>query len=591
VRSIAYLLSILVTLVCFASAQSTARSPRVDFSTYLSGNGSTLISAVTVDSSGYIYVAGRTWAADFPTTAGAYDRTPSQGCNQDGCFPYSGFAAKLSRDGRDLIYSTLLKGNAPSGIAVDSQGYLYISGDIVATEFVGTSGTLFTKCNEPIQQQFCNWITKLNPTGTDVIFSTLVNGAVHCMFDENLALNSKGEIYIAGAAFTSQVCPTTASAFRRTVPTNTTAVQVMKISADGSKILYSTFVSGSNPNDSFGGLAVDRNDHAIVAGKTFGGTFPTSASAYQRTAKNGASSAFISKLSADGSTLLASTLIGGSQYSEADDLAVDNDLNVYVTGVTYALDFPTTAKAYRRTHDTADCQGTCSDLFVTKLPPNFGSLTYSTFFGLTGEDDPARLAVDTVGHAYLTGNTGNGFPLVSPIQSAVGPLYLTKFSTGGDKLLFSSYLGGTNQNDFSYANLAVDIAGNAYLGGYSRSQTFATTPNAYQTTNHSPTEAGIAMKVNLPPCTLSSTSPSVTICTPTPNTIVSSPLLLAAGATDDHSINAMAVYVDGVKRFTINNHSHFDTKLTMAVGNHNITFKAWDSAGRVISRSESIKVQ
>jgi hypothetical protein len=584
---------ILLTLVLcsFASAQPTARTPRIDFATYLSGNGSTMIDAAAVDSSGYMYVAGRTFAADFPTTAGAYLRTPSQGCNQDGCFPYSSFVAKLSRDGRDLIYSTLLKGNAPSGLAVDSQGYAYVSGDIVATDFVGTSGSLHTKCNEPIQHQFCNWITKLNPTGTGVVFSTLVNDTVHCMYYEDLALNSKGEIYIAGGAFTNQTCPTTANAVRRTVPTNTTAVQVMKISADGSNILYSTFVSGSNPNDSFGGLVVDRNDHAIVTGKTFGGTFPTSGSAFQRTAKNRASSAFVSKLSSDGSSLLASTLIGGSEYSEADDLAVDNDLNVYVTGITYAADFPTTSKAFRRTHDTADCQGACSDLFVTKLPPSFGSLTYSTFFGLTGEDSPAKLAIDTVGHVYLTGSTGNGFPLAHPIQSTVGPLFLSKFSSGGDKLLFSSYLGGTNQNDFFFATLGVDIAGNAYLGGYTRSQTFPTTPNAFQTTNHSSTEGGIAMKINVPPCTLSSASPSVTICNPTPGTIVSSPVLLAAGATDDHPINAMAMYVDGVKRFTINNHSHFDTKLTMTSGNHNITFKAWDSAGRVFSRSESIKVQ
>jgi hypothetical protein len=581
---------VLLTLTTVGYAQSTATKPRVDFATYLSGSSETEINAVTVDSAGYVYVAGRTWAADFPTTAGAYIRTPSQHCDQSGCGPYSGFAAKLSRDGRDLIYSTFLKGLGPSSIVVDGQGHAYISGDAVATDFVGTPGTIATKCSG-INSQICNWVTELNATGSDVIFSTLLNGSVHCMYYEDLAINSKGEIYVAGGAFTSQACPTTANALRRTVATNTTAVLVMKLSANASTIIYSTFVSGAKPSDTFGGLAVDRNDHAIVAGETGSGPFPTSQSAYQRTAKNGAASAFVAKLSSDGSKLLASTLIGGSTApSLGSDVAVDSDLNVYVTGVSYASDFPTTSGAYRRQHDPNNCEGPCSDVFLTKMPPDFGSLQYSTLFGVAGEDAPPNLAIDAVGHAYLAGSAAGGLPLVKAIQSGFGQIYLTKFSTGGNQLLFSSYLTGTNQFEGYTTKLAVDIAGNAYIGGFTRSKTFVTTSGAYQPANLSSDTAGIAMKVNLPPCTLSSTIPSVTICAPSAGASAKSPVVISAGATDDHSISAMSTYLDGVKVFTINGNSHFETKIPMSSGSHKITVKAWDTAGRIVSKSETITV-
>jgi hypothetical protein len=180
---------------------------------------------------------------------------------------------------------------------------------------------------------------------------------------------------------------------------------------------------------------------------------------------------------------------------------------------------------------------------------------------------------------------------VKAIQSGFGPIYLTKFSTGADQLLFSSYLTGTNQNEGYTTKLAVDVAGNAYIGGFTSSKTFATTPGAYQPANISSDIAGIAMKVNLPPCTLSSTSPSITICAPSAGASTKSPVIISAGATDDHSISAMSIYLDGAKAFTINNNSHFDAKIPMSSGSHKITVKAWDTAGRVVSKSETITIQ
>ena len=592
---------VLITSILFwtaastlVNAQTTATKPRVDFATYLSGSDNTDITAVAVDSKGYFYVTGFTWANDFPTTAGAFSRTPKQRCDQNGCRTYASFVAKFSRDGSNLIYSTFINEAVPQAIAVDEAGNAYLSGDRVEDDYAGTSGTLHTKCNNSFGQS-CNWIAKLNANGSAMIYSTLVHDVLHCMNNEKLAVNAKGEIYIAAAVWAHLPCPTTASAFRKSVIDDGSSVgtMVMKFSADAKSLLYSTFVSSDRPRDTFGGLAVARNDRAIVTGQTQGAVFPTSTNAFQRVPKSGSPTSFVAKVSPDGGALLASTLLGGSDISEPSGVAVDNDLNVYVTGITLSYDFPTTPGAYQRQHETGLCffNSKCNDIFLAKLSPDFSKLIYSTYFRLPGDDSPPHLAIDPVGHAYIAGFPPASFPFVQPVQTENGNMFLTKFSTAGNKLLFSTPLGGPYQFSSYTFNLAVDLAGNAYLGGFTQSHGFATTPGAYQATNQSSADGGVTMKINIPSCILSSTIPSVTICSPAPGATVVSPLLIAAGATNDHSISAMAVYVDGTKRFTIFNNSHFDTKLNVAAGTHKVTVKAWDALGHIISKSQSVNVQ
>ena len=336
-------------IICFVilpvTAQDTARQPRVDFATYLSGSDNTDITGVAVDSKGYFYVTGLTWASDFPTTAGAFSRTPKQRCEQNGCRTYASFVAKFSRDGSDLVYSTFINEAVPQAIAVDEAGNAYLAGERVEDDYVGTPGTLHTKCNNPYGQS-CNWIAKLNPNGSAMVYTTLIHDIVHCMNGEKLAVNAKGEVYIAAAVWGHLPCPTTVNAFRKSIIDDGSSVgtMVMKFSVDAKSLLYSTYVSSNRPRDIFGGLVVARNDRAIVTGQTQGDLFPTSTNAFQRVSKNGAPTAFVAKLSPDGSTLLASTLLGGSDLSQASDIAIDNDLNVYITGVTLILRLPDYAR-------------------------------------------------------------------------------------------------------------------------------------------------------------------------------------------------------------------------------------------------------
>lgn len=590
------LIALCFVAVSLANAETpTATKPRVDFATYLSGSDYTEITGSAVDSKGYLYLTGYTWADDFPTTAGAFLRTPHVICT-DICRSTGAFVVKLSRHGTDLIYSTFIKEAAPTDIAVDEAGNVYLTGGWVYDDYVGTTGTIHTKCSN-LYNLSCNWIAKLNSTGSAMVYSTLLND-VHCFNDAKIAINSKHDVYVAAGAFTNIYCPVTANAFRKTVTSGTTATQVMKISADAKTVLFSTFVSAADPYDDFADLVVDRNDHAIVTGTTRKPYFPVTQSAFQKTRRNGSQTAFISKLSSDGSTLLASTLLGGSNGSESYGVKVDRDLNVYVAGLTYSYDFPTTAGAFQRQHEErGNCgEGSsifdCTDMFITKLSPNLGSLIYSTYFGTPGDDVPPAFAIDQVGHAYVAGWPSNVFPpKVNAFQTEIGNMFISKFSTNADRLLFSSNVGGTYSYDPFSFELKVDLAGNAFLAGSTWSKDLDTTPGAFQPANLSPKTAGFALKVDIPPCTLGSTLPSVTICSPKAGTFSKSPSIIAAGATNDRDINAMSLYVDGVKKYTIYNASHFDYKLGLSIGNHNITVKFWDTAGRVISRSQFLVVQ
>jgi hypothetical protein len=278
-------------------------------------------------------------------------------------------------------------------------------------------------------------------------------------------------------------------------------------------------------------------------------------------------------------------------------VAVDAEGNVYVGGATGSTDFPTTVGAYRRTLDTTLCdvQEQCPDIFVSKLPPDFSRLQFSTLLGGKGIDFPPEVAVDGVGHVYVAGTPSPGYPLVKPIQSEwrVRRLYLTKLNIAGSELLFSTYFGGTLDPSGSrqfLAGLKVDQAGNAYIAGDTGSTNFPTTPDAYQTFNQSNAGAGFLAKFDIPPCTLSSTIPSITICAPPDGATAKSPVLVAAGATDDHTITGMILYVDGVRKFSIMNNSHFDNKVSLQSGSHRVTVKAWDTAGRIISKTEYVHV-
>ena len=163
-----------------------------------------------------------------------------------------------------------------------------------------------------------------------------------------------------------------------------------------------------------------------------------------------------------------STYVGGSGTDSGSDIAVDDAGNVYITGTTASIDFPTV-----NANDPSYNSG--EDVFVFKLNSTGNGLLYSTYIGGSGADRGFDIAVDGTGNAYVTGRTtSTNFPTINPYETDDGAwdVFVFKLNSTGNGLLYSTYVGGNN-DDYAYG-IVVDDAGNAYITGDTYSYDFPT---------------------------------------------------------------------------------------------------------------------
>src|SRR5437867_2121639 len=302
-----------------------------------------------------------------------------------------------------LVYSTYLGGSGDElsfGIAVDAFGNAYVTGRTASADFPTTSGAFDNTFNGGFNDVF---VTKLNATGSALVYSTYLGGS-RCCGDggQAIAVDIFGNAYVTGYTYSADF-PTTPGAFD-TVFDGVLDAFVTKLNASGSALIYSTFL-GSN---SIGrGIALDSSGSAYVTGEATA-DFPTTPGAYDTTF-DGGDDVFVTKLNPDGSALVYSTFIGGNNDTDGDDaygIAVDTFGNAYVTGRTVSTDFPTTPGAFDVTFNGVQ------DVFVTKLNGSGSTLVYSTSLGGSGNDIGAAIAVDSAGNAYVTGFTDStDFPI------------------------------------------------------------------------------------------------------------------------------------------------------------------------------------
>jgi hypothetical protein len=444
--------------------RSLVIDPVLTYSTYL-GAGADRGVGIAVDQDGSAYVAGITQSADFPTK-NAFQSTLKS--SQDD------FVSKLSADGSTLVYSTYLGGgNAaaganglqwPSGIAVDLDGNAYIFGQSQCLDFPTTEGAFQSE----LMSLQNTTLTKLSVDGSTLVYSTYLGGNGTDQAG-GIAVDGNGEAYVTGATVSTNF-PTTKGSFQTSVPGHQVAF-VTKFAADGSTLVYSTFLGGSG-GDGGKSIVVDSNGNAYAFGSTKSIDFPTK-NAFQNQLP-GTGNLFLTKFTADGSALVYSTYLGGSSYDLPSGLAVDLDGYAYVTGYANSKDFPT-ANAFQNQKRSA----TDYNAFVTKLATDGSALVYSTYLGGTGGDRGIGIAVNPVGgDAYVVGWTySTDFPLKDPFQSTAAGAFVAKFA-GDGALVFSTYFGGSNDT----ANaVTVDASDNAYVTGATTSADFAVTEGAYQT--------------------------------------------------------------------------------------------------------------
>lgn len=434
--------------------------PVLTYSTYLGGSGVDQGKSVAVDASGNIYVAGATTSSDFPTTVGVVQDS-LKGSNDV-------FVTKLDPNGGALVYSTYLGGSGDdqaTHIAIDSAGNSYITGVTGSIDFPTTLGAYQTSLGGSNDA----FVVKLNSTGTALVYSTYLGGTDNDV-GNSIAVDSSGNVYLVGQTSSADF-PISAGAFQTTPGGNGDAF-VTELSNDGTALVYSTLLGGS-ASDQGTGIAEDGAGAAYVTGTTSSTDFPT-ANPLQG-ALRGSSDAFVTKVSPDGTSLIYSTFLGGTNSDAGADIVLDSSQNAFVTGTTNSTDFPVLSP-YQATNAGS------YDVFITKINAGGSAWGWSTYLGGSGTDEPRAMALDSSGNVYVVGQTSSAnFPKANPLQSYLlaTDAFVTELDAGGATLLFSTPLGGSGQERASA--VAVDSAGNVYVTGLTDSADFPTLAGSLQT--------------------------------------------------------------------------------------------------------------
>ena len=305
-----------------------------------------------------------------------------------------------------LAYSTFLGGTSHemgAGIAVDAAGNAYVTGFTQSPNFPTTSGA-FDRTGAA-SNNLDVFVSKLNPTGTALVYSTFIGGT-NFDWGRDIEVDAAGNAYVTGQTRSSNF-PTTGGAFDRSFNVDNCPrcgidqydAFVAKLNPAGSSLVYSTFLGGTDLDDSLG-IAIDGARNAYVTGQTVSSNFPVTAGAFDRTA-NGGFDAFVTKLNAAGSALVYSTRLGGEDNELPEDVEVDGTGSAFVGGSTRSAGFPTTTGPPHR----GGAFDERFDVFATRLNPAGSALVFSTLAGGSHNDFASDFAIDAAGNAYLVGSS------------------------------------------------------------------------------------------------------------------------------------------------------------------------------------------
>jgi len=391
-----------------------------------------------------------------------------------------GFKVASYDKSHDLIIDPLLastylgSSDYNCSIAINSSGNIYVVGKALSG-FPTTAGTYDTSLGGYSDA----FVSKLNGNLTSLLASTYLGGS-NIDSGDSIAVDSSGNIYIAGSTLSSDF-PTTTATYDTSLGGYSDTF-VSKLNENLTSLLASTYLGGSN-NESGGSIAVDSSGNIYIAGSTSSSDFPTTTGAYDTSFDSSISSdsydIFVTKLNGTLTNLLTSTYLGGSKNESGGSIAVDSSGNIFLAGATGSSGFPTTVGAYDASYNSG------YDAFLSKLNGDLTSLLASTYLGGSDNDSGGSIAVDSSGNIFMTGYTSSSdFPTTTGAYNTSynggdHDAFISKLNSSLTTLLASTYLGGSD-NDYIWS-LARDSGGNIYVTGYTGSSDFPTTTSTYDT--------------------------------------------------------------------------------------------------------------
>jgi hypothetical protein len=533
--------------------------PVVNYSTYLGGSlgasnsfpGTVGVDqglGIAVDAAGNAFVAGTTFSTDFPTPAAVKGFQKGPLASAVGG---AAFVSEIDPTGTTLLYSSYIAGSTPAesarGIAVDSTGKIYLTGQTFSTDFP-TSSTIAGLKPGPNAGATggTSFIVKLDPAQTgaaSLVYSSYLGGTSG---DAGLgiAAEANGNAYVTGVTLSPPGSggavtnladfPVTAGAFQSVLNSpngNAFLTRIDTTQAGTASLIYSTYLGGSDVNtagqfvtvvgDTGSGVAVDGANNAYIVGTTVSNDFPTtSANAFQKNAPlaitNGNNTVFVSRVDTTKSgaaSLIYSSYLGGEAIDNGAAIALGPNNVTYVTGSTTSLFFPTFPATPFQTSGNGGGVAFISLIDTGQIGSL--SLKYSTYLGGTSSDAGNAIAADAQGNAYVAGETSSNvdFPIVpgalQPVYPGAGSAgFLSKLNPGGNgkaDLLYSTFFGGSagggsNQNQIHGIALDTSNPPNVFVTGETFSATgFPIFPaGAFQTSLKGTSDAFVSKLTLIP---------------------------------------------------------------------------------------------
>ncbi|MGD0666774.1 MAG: SBBP repeat-containing protein [Bryobacteraceae bacterium] len=354
-----------------------------------------------------------------------------------------------------------------AGVALDSAGNIYLTGTALTTSGYNAM-----------------YVAKLNSTGTTAAYVTFLGGLEGDTFGEAIALNTAGDIFLAGATDSPEfLYDSLADVYylsSYTFPGSSIDAVMFEVDNAAQNPIWGHYFGGSQ-TDIFYGMALDSSGNVYLVGSTNSPDLYATAGSAQ-TGLRGPSNAFIAAFTSEGA-LGYCTYLGGSGTDSGNAIAVDAVGDAFVTGSTTSTNFPVAGTPYQSTLKGG------ADAFVAKIGPPGGALIYSTYLGGSANDEGTAIAVDPSGAVYVTGDTAStDFPVLpnpGAYQSTYGggatDAFVARLAGSGSSLLYSTYLGGSGA-DAGYS-IAIDSTGNAYITGNTSSTNYPITGDAFQSSN------------------------------------------------------------------------------------------------------------